>query len=203
MPQRNTVKEYAPESYYHVYNRGVNKADIFLDEQDYTVFLNLIKRYLGKDVEKKTNRLQYENYYDKIELLAFCLMPNHFHLFIYQSESRLINEVMKRVCVTYSMYFNNRYGRVGTLMQQRYKAVKIDDDAQLLHISRYIHMNPTNYKSYEWSSLPYYMGMRSASWLRAERAIGLFPPHTYMSFLDEYRSKRAELKYLKHSLADA
>lgn len=203
MPGRNVYKEYVVESYYHIYNRGVNKADIFLDDKDYTVFLSLLKRYLGADIEKRPNRELRPNYQKQIELLAFCLMNNHFHLFIYQQPAEAIKDFMKSLSISYSMYFNNRYKRIGPLFQQRYKAIRITDDSQLLHLTRYIHMNPKGYQDYEWSSINFYLGRKQASWMRPQRVLELFDGQDYAKFLDEYKEKRQELKDLKNELADA
>jgi putative transposase len=203
MPSRNIYKEYVAESFYHIYNRGVNKAPIFLDDQDREVFIGLLKRYLGKDAETRSNREPHPNYHDQIELLAFCLMKNHFHLCIYQHTEQAIKSLMKSLSVAYSMYFNKRYKRIGPIFQQRYRAVRIMDDSQLLHISRYIHMNPLDYRSFAWSSLPYYLRERSAAWMRPERIIDLFEGTHYLDFLAEYENRRDELNTLKAELADA
>lgn len=202
MPGRNVVKEYVPESYYHIYNRGVNKNNIFLDRQDRIVFLGLIKRYLGDDLEKKPNREPYPNYQKDIQLLAFCLMNNHFHFFVYQESQTAIIDFMKSLSVAYSMYFNKRYKRVGAVFQQRYRAVRITNDAQLLHLSRYIHMNPQNYELYEWSSLPYYLNQKNASWIKPGRVLELFNGSDYLSFLREYQDRREELAEFKEQLAN-
>ena len=79
MPARNIVKQYDVDSYYHVYNRGVNKRKIFVDDEDYVVFLGLLKRYLGSGNEKDKYNRDYQSFYEELDLLAYCLMPNHFH----------------------------------------------------------------------------------------------------------------------------
>ncbi len=204
MPGRNVVKEYVPESYYHIYNRGVNKNNIFLDRQDRIVFLGLIKRYLGDEVEKKPNREPYPSYKDEVDLLAYCLMNNHFHFFIFQETETAITNFMKSITVAYSMYFNKRYKRVGAVFQQRYRAVRITSDAQLLHVSRYIHMNPQNYETYEWSSLPYYLNNRQANWIKPDKILELFDDKVlYLDFLKEYENRREELAEFKEQLANA
>lgn len=167
------------------------------------VFLGLLKRYLGKEIEARANREPHPNYYDQIELTAFCLMENHFHLCVYQHTDRAIKDLMKSISVAYSMYFNRRYKRVGPIFQQRYRAVRITDDGQLLHISRYIHMNPFDYKNFAWSSLPYYVRTRSASWVRPGRIMELFEGTDYLEFLAEYEGRRDELNTLKDELANA
>jgi putative transposase len=157
MPSRNLVKIYISDSYYHIYNRGANKQDIFLEPQDYAVFLNLLKRYLRRQPEKDNKGREYESFYDILELLAFCLMPNHFHLFVYQHRPDAITQLLRGVATSYTGYFNKKYKRTGPLFGDRFKASLINDDDYLLHITRYIHLNAANYKKYEWSSLPYYL----------------------------------------------
>lgn len=202
MPGRNVVKEYLEESYYHIYNRGVNKNNIFLDRQDRIVFLGLLKRYLGDEVDKKPNRSLYPNYQKDLQLLAYCLMNNHFHFFVFQQSNMAIADFMKSLTVAYSMYFNKRYNRVGAVFQQRYRAVRITNDWQLLHLSRYIHMNPRNYVDYEWSSLAYYLGNRQASWIKPDRINELFGETDYLEFLKEYEDRRDELAAFKEFLAN-
>ena len=91
MPAKNSLKNYSPEAYYHVYNRGVAKQPIFLDEQDFKTFLSYLKFYLttpnlqGLSLKVAPSR-KLKNYTDQIKSLAYCLMPNHFHFFIFQKK---------------------------------------------------------------------------------------------------------------------
>ena len=149
MPARNTIKIYAADCYYHVYNRGVEKREIFLDEQDYSMFLHLLKLYLSpKELEEPLTRRDLvrarlaQSVGDEVKLVAFCLMPNHFHLLLKQSTKTGMIKLMRKLSTTYAMYFNDRYNRVGTLFQGPYKAIAIDTEPYLLHLSRYIHLNP-------------------------------------------------------------
>lgn len=130
-------------------------------------------------------------------------MNNHFHLFVYQSyDSLAITQFMRSLSTAYSMYFNKKYKRVGPLFQQRYRAVRITDDGQLLHISRYIHLNPDQYDSYEWSSLSAYLGNYQADWIKPQRVLELFDGERYAKFVDDYKGKHDELEFLKAQLAD-
>jgi len=205
MPGKNLIKDYVEESYYHIYNRGVNKQPIFIDDQDYHVYLGLLKRYLGSTVEKNAARINHPNYFKDIELLAFCLMGNHFHLFIYQLGDReAVTKLMRSLTTAYSMYFNKKYKRVGPVFQQRYRAVRITDDGQLLHITRYIHLNPDSYLDYQWSSLPYFLGTKTpeGNMVRPGRIIELFN-NDYKDFMADYKETRDELEILKSELADS
>ena len=198
MPARNVIKTYVPDSYYHVYNRGVSKQTIFRDEQDYEVFLGLLKRYLSPTPTLRANRVPYPSYAGEVQLLSYCLMPNHFHLQLYQTSEEGMQLLLKSVSVAYSMYFNKKHKRVGAVFQQRYRAVRIVNDAQLVHISRYIHMNPAQYDAWEWSSLPYYLEKQRADWIHPYLDEGIT---NYRLFLKEYESRRNELEKLKQELA--
>lgn len=192
MPGRNIIKYYDTESFYHVYNRGVNKRKIFCDDEDNAVFLHLLKRTLDPGRVTDASGRQYVYYGDQAELLAFCLMPNHFHLLWFQHDMEAITRIMRSVITAYVMYFNKKYARVGPLFQQRFRAVPIIEDSQLQHISRYIHLNPRQYTSWQWSSLPYYEGKASAPWVQPSKILELFDSVAdYMAFLEDYQKDKS------------
>jgi putative transposase len=204
MPSRNLEKIYIGDSFYHIYNRGLNKQDVFIDNADYAVFLNLLKRYLSDKSVKDNKGREYESLNGKAELLAFCILPNHFHLLVYQSDPEAITRLLRGVATSYVGYFNKKYRRSGPLFGDRFKASMINDDRYLTHISRYIHLNPPNYKKYEWSSLPYYLGKREASWIKPEKIIGLFnQSESYLQFLADYADYKKTLDSIKWELADS
>jgi len=201
MPGRNIVKSYQEESFYHVYNRGVNKQTIFVDEQDYAVFLNLLKRSLGSKPQRDRLGREYKWYGDQLDLLAFCLMPNHFHLLWYRHGSDAITLAMKSIATAYAMYFNKRYKRVGPLFQQRFRAVPILDDVYLQHSSRYIHLNPKQYQTWQWSSLPYYKADYTADWVKPQRILELFDSQKqYIAFVADHEGCQNSLELLKKQL---
>ena len=191
VPGKNIYREFQEGAYYHIYNRGVDKRIIFLDEQDYKVFLNNLKIYLINKEDKPINKIpftlkgttfqgvphQLKDYHNKIELICYCLMPNHFHLLIKQSEQTVISEFMKSLTVKYSMYFNNKYKRSGQLFQSRYKAIRIGDEGYLLHLSRYIHLNPIAYTNNlidTYSSYGEYLGLKKTKWINSEIILEYF-----------------------------
>lgn len=203
MPSRNRVKQYAPESYYHIYGRGINKRTVFHDTDDYAVFLNLLKRYLDKELAKDKKGREYESLYGRIELLAFCLMSNHFHLLIYQLDEAGMTTLMRRVSGAYSSYYNKKYKRTGSLFQDRFKASKVTTDEYLQHISRYIHLNPDNYKKWEFSSVPYYFGNKTAEWVKPKRIMELFEDEdSYMKFMEDYKDHKKALEKIRLELAN-
>lgn len=195
MPNRNIVKIYDVNSYYHLYNRGVEKRDIFVDDQDYSVFLGLLKRYL--DIKPSVGRQgrEYDWLANDVELTAFCLMPNHFHLLLYQIEIDAFTKLLRAVCSSYVAYFNDKYDRVGPLFQGNFKAVKVNNNSYLVYLSRYIHRNPSNYLDWEWSSLSYWLGEKSSAWVKPQR-LNDMNPYEYHEFIrdeDDYSSSLDEI----------
>lgn len=192
MPSKNTVKQFVANGFYHVYNRGVEKRDIFLDDQDYRVFLHLLKIYLSPEETDRNSLTEItrfkpirfrplRNLNKEVELLCYTLMPNHFHLLIKQNTTDGMSKLLRRILTTYALYFNRRNNRVGHLFQGIYKAAMISNESYLLHLSRYIHLNPKelgltrmNLVSYPYSSCPYYLGQKSAEWLNTSFLLSFF-----------------------------
>lgn len=203
MPGRNVVKQYAEESYYHVYSRGVAKQTIFNDEDDYLVFLSLFKRYLSKEPQKTNTRHTYPNYRDRVELLCYALMPNHIHLLIYQKDNHAIVDLLRSVMTSYSMYYNKKNKRVGPVFQSRYRASRIDTDSYLEHISRYIHLNPKDWEKSDKTSLKYYKGGQYADWVKPKKILDIFKDNDeYMEFLHDHEDHKQMLEEIKWELAD-
>lgn len=203
MPSRNTVKHDLPDSFQHVYVRGHSKHKIFLDEQDYLMFLKLLQRYLSAEEARDPYGVPYPNFYNKLELLAYCLMPNHVHMLVYQRQPQAMAGLMRSVLISYSRYFNKRYKRSGALFESRYKASLISSEAYLDHISRYIHLNPRDWRDYEYSSLPYYLQRTEESWIRPKRIIESFSsPEEYLEFVSDYVEQKKMMDILKQELAN-
>ena len=214
MPSKNSEKYYIGGGYYHIYNRGVEKRIIFQDEQDYGVFLSYLKVYLlprddnhlrkqlslpnipWSEKDKILKQLKLNNFYQTISLVCYCLMPNHFHLLIQQHDETSIDSFMNSLCTRYSMYFNKKYHRVGPLYQGVYKAILVQSDQQLLHLTRYIHKNPLSLQgvalqtlSNQHSSYPEYIGTRDSTWIDTKQILAYFsnknPYSSYRSFVNE------------------
>jgi len=200
MPSKNIVKLYAPHQYYHVYNRGVAKQTIFHDAQDKKKFLSILARHLDpENAERRYDGVAYEKFLN-LELLSYCLLGNHFHLFFYLGDDdEALKKCMQQVCTAYAMYFNKRYKRVGPVFQGVFKASTIHDEAYLLHITRYIHMNPRRYKTYYYSSLRYYLTHTPPPWLKPARVTDLFDGD-YLKFLEDYEGIRDTLEAVKQEL---
>lgn len=142
---------------YHVYNRGTNHQTIFLSKADYLRFLEILNRALSKQIS-----FTGKNYYQKILLLGYCLMPNHIHLVLMQKELKDMAEFLQSITISYSMYFSIKYNglKCGQLFQDRYKARLIETDIDLYDTLDYVHNNPLSIgedpKNYEYSSLSFY-----------------------------------------------
>lgn len=191
------------DMFYHVYARGANKRRIFLDEEDFLKFLQLLERYLSPEDARNQYGVPYPNFYNKVDLLAYCLMPNHFHLLIYQRQVHMLTSLMQSVMTSYSRYFNLKYKRTGPLFESRFRASAILDDTYLEHITRYIHLNPRQWSDYEYSSLPYYLQQDTVSWVRPERILSLFAtPAEYLQFLEDYQENKKMMDILKKELAN-
>jgi len=203
MASRNRIKVYVENMHYHIYNRGVEKRKIFIDNNDYAVFLNLMKRYLSVEPVADNKGREYTWLHEDIKLLAYCLMPNHFHLFVFQIDSGAMTKLMRGVCSAYTSYFNKKYNRVGPLFQDRYKASMVLNDEYYQHISRYIHLNPKNYKKWDWSSYQYYVGNKKSSWIDTAPIMELFDNdiNKYIEFLDDYEGYKEIFDEIKHYVA--
>lgn len=224
MPAKNEVKLYVEEGIYHLYNRGVEKRLIFLDKQDYAVFLSYLKAYLlpkdekqlrvqfssanisSEEKEKISTLLRLKNFYQEIILLAYNLMPNHFHFLLKQKSARAIVSFMTSLLTRYTMYFNKKYKRVGPLYQGSYKGVLVETDAQLLELSRYIHRNSfmefkgLPLRDYSYSSYPNYLGVRHSRWLNTQEILSFFsqahPNLSYEVFVEESEDRELIVKLL-------
>ena len=203
MPSRNVLKIDVAEQYYHVYARGASRQNIFLEPVDYEAYLKLFRRYLSSEEIRDSAGISYTKLHESIELLCYCLMPNHFHLLVYQIDEGAMQRLMRGVMTVYSRYFNKKYQRSGSLFESRYKASLITSDTYLFHVSRYIHLNPKAWRNYPYSSLRYYAHPHSEDWLHEERIIDLFKNRTkYMEFVADYEAAKAVLDTIKHELAN-
>lgn len=115
------------DQYYHIYNRGNNRQKIFLQEENYAFFVERVHKYFDPA---------------EIEIIAYCLMPNHFHLLIYLPKEIDFSNVMRSFSNSYVRSFNNRYRRSGHLYEDDYQPKCVDSDEYLTHLCRYIHLNP-------------------------------------------------------------
>ena len=119
------ARERSKSGIYHIIMRGINRQDIFYDEDDYQRFMETIERV-------KT---------DKLDMYGFCLMSNHVHLLLHEKNED-IHQIMKRIGSSYAWWYNRKYHRIGHVFQGRYGSECVEDDGYLLTVIRYIHKNP-------------------------------------------------------------
>lgn len=205
---------------YHIFNRGIEKRIIFSNTRDfqravdtfnYYRFVNPSLRFshfirLEKDVRKETLERLYKNDL-QVEILSYCLMPNHFHFLLRQVNGNGISKFVANVTNSYTKFFNTKYDRVGPLVQGLFKAVHVDDDEQLIHVSRYIHLNPvTSYiikpeemSSYRWSSYPQYTGIDNPDVIEKKTVLNFFKTkNDYRKFVLDQVDYARTLEQIKH-----
>lgn len=170
------------DEYYHVYNRGVDKRKIFLGFGHYRRLCLTIKRIL--DTGSATPRLisrQGLALKSKIEIIAYCLMPNHYHFLLRQHSERGITEFMHKLDTSYTMFFNLNQKRTGRLFEYTFKAKHVPTDELFLHVARYIHLNPVitgiveTVDLWPWSSYLSTIGKRTDDICSGERILAYFP----------------------------
>jgi len=196
--------------FYHIYNRGVEKRNIFLDDQYYKKFLDNLM-YFNDQKPTPDSRMRKDcDFRDRdklVEIYAFVLMPNHFHLIVKQLSDGGIEKFMRKLGIGYAMYFNIRQQRVGALFQGRFKAKLIESDEQLLHLTRYIHINPIklhqpDYKevglknkamaldflnNFKWSSYRHFVGTEHSTLIEPEITEFVTPKeHDYVKFVEDF-----------------
>lgn len=207
--------------YYHVYNRGTARQPVFLSKRDYERFIFTLSYYHFLKIPLKLSRFlqlpmdrrnsflrELDQEKEKlVEIISFVLLPNHFHLLVKQTADGGISTFLSKATNSYTRYLNTKRARVGPLFQGTFKAVHVETDEQLLHLSRYIHLNPlvsfivkeSDFLSYPWSSLSDFLKGRS-SFIHLEPILTHFSsPKVYERFvLDQadYAKKLAEIKYL-------
>ena len=188
-----TRKSIIGEEIFHILNRGVDKRNIFLEDGDYFRFIhNLFEFNDANSISNsghffnQTQSIDLRNRYDKkprefiIEILAFCLMPNHFHLLVKQKEEGGITKFMRRLSIGYANYFNQKYKRSGTLFEGRYKSILINQDRHFNYLPYYIHLNPLDLVMPEW---------RSGKIKNYQKAIQFLKNYRWSSHLDYLGNK--------------
>lgn len=160
-------KLHYPGGFFHAYNRGNARETIFCDADDHDFFLRKVRQNIfPQEVKNRFFRPIPEG---SFSIVAYCLMPNHFHLLIRQNGEIPIGKLIGKICTSYSMYFNKKYGRVGQVFQDQYKQVHVRDDRYLSWLSAYIHQNPTvakmvqHPKRYPWSSYGEYEAIHTSA----------------------------------------
>lgn len=206
---------------YHIINRGNNSIPIFINNYDYQKFIQIMLYYqkpqtlrLSKLLQlPKSQRIKLKNFPQSnqtflVEIIAYCLMPNHFHLLLKQTQNNGITTFMRLVQNSYCHYFNTKWNRKGTLFEGRFKSVLVETDEQLLHLSRYIHLNPyssflvkdvPSLMEYKYSSLPEYLKMTASEICQKQIILDQFPTiNDYKNFVLNQADYQRTLDQIKH-----
>ena len=180
MPNRRTP--FARGEYYHLYNRGADRGAIFRNAGNY--------RFLLRRIEEGLDEY-------RVGVIAYCLMPNHYHLVLRQDGDCPLNSFMNAVFNSYSKAFNKMFGRTGTLFEDRFHAIPVPRDEYVLHLCRYIHRNPleaglvTDLTAWEFSNYREWIGMRDSGLVDQQLIRSYFPsPSDYQRFVLEYVSTK-------------
>lgn len=211
---------FANEEYYHVFNRGVDRRITFSNKREFERAKNLLYFYQFSTIPLRFSQFSrssdeiMSNHMDTmlksgkiVEVISYCLMPNHFHLLLKQNKDMGISTYISNFVNAYTKYFNTKNDRVGHLFQGVFKAVYVETDEQLLHLTRYIHLNPivaslvteNTLVNYHWSSYPSYISQASDELVEKE-SIGniLKQIPNYKEFLSEQISYAKKLDAIKH-----
>jgi len=152
--------------YYHIFNRGVEKRNIFHQQSDFKRFLESMMYFNTQtSIEMKSDEKNLPKPDDRlVDIVAYCLNKNHFHLILKEIKEGGITTFMKKVCTGYALYFNNKNERSGVLFQGRFRSVYLSSNDILLYVSAYVNCNSQihgveNAEEYPWCSFPEYLGL--------------------------------------------
>lgn len=184
---------FVSEEYYHIYNRGNSKQKIFHDVEDYQRFISLlyacnsVSNFRIYALNKKETPYDFERGILLVDIGAYVVMPNHFHILITQTEKGDISRFMQKLTTAYVMYYNKKHARTGSLFEGKFKAEHLDKDAYLKYIFSYIHLNPVKLIDKYWKE----NGIKNE-----KEALSYLEKYSYSSYLDYLGEKRVQNKIL-------
>lgn len=224
MPARNFPL--ITNEYYHVLNRGNGGMPIFKSKYDYYKIIQILSYYqnvshtvrfskfITLPLDQRNQLLQeFKNKKDFfVEIIAYCLMPNHFHLILKQQKDEGIFNFLRLLSNSYAHFFNIKYKRRGSLFEGRFKAIRLENDYQLLHVSRYIHLNPYSaflvkdaeyLKEYPFSSFQEYLGLVKNSICQKDIILSQFKSiKDYEKFVLDQADYQRNLEIIKHQILE-
>lgn len=208
------------DQFYHIFNRGIERRTVFTTKKEFNRAKQLIKFYRHKEIPLRFSRIMqqpndvrekileklYKN--EKIvEILAFCLMPNHFHFLLKQVADNGVATFISNITNAYTKYFNTKHKRVGPLFQGTFNAVIVETDEQLIHLSRYIHLNPVvssiidhdKLENYSYSSYLEYLSLSDDEITEHEFVLTFFKKvNQYQEFVNDQIDYAKKLETIKH-----
>lgn len=177
--------------YYHVHDRGCNREPLFVMPDNYLFLLRKIKTYLPLY---------------PLTLIAYCLMPNHYHFLLRPEEDNALSPFIQRLFNSYTQAFNKQQHRSGTLFEGRAKSIHVKDKTHLIHLCRYIHLNPVkggivaHPEDWPYSNYPEWIGQRNGT-LKNDAFISEYfsTPEVYRQFVEDYQdAQRVSVDIEKH-----
>lgn len=201
------------DEYYHIFNRGVARMPIFYTAYDFDRFMKTMIYYTIEGPKPKFSiftptTLSLDMNEKIVNIICYCLMPNHFHFLLQQKREGGITEFVSKLSNSYTKYINIKNKRVGPLLQGDFKAVHIETDEQLLHLTRYIHLNPLigyvtkNLEAYRWSSYDEYIGTANGICEKEIILSQFSSSNTYKQFVEDQKDYAEKLEQTKHLLLD-
>ncbi|MEA3355292.1 MAG: transposase [Patescibacteria group bacterium] len=209
--------------YYHIFNRGFNKQKIFISPSDYQRVFKTIQyyhfltppikfSYLNIQPLKRQNEILNQLVQTSIDILAFCFMPNHFHFLVKQIKDGGILNSISKFSLSYSKYFNTFHEKNGPVFEGRFKAIRVSSNEQLLHLSRYIHLNPytasivkniNQIQNYPYSSLKEYLHPQRFNLSQTSQILKQFKsPQDYLKFIKDHADYQKQLHLIKEISVD-
>lgn len=197
---------------YHIFNHSVQGIPIFKGKRECSIFLEATKFYLQPKPPTKfalyrKNKERYPIKLDKklVTIINFCLMPNHFHITLRQESKDGIRKFIQRLTNSFAHYFSIKYKNKGPVFEGNFKAVRVEADEQLIHLSRYIHLNPvTAYlvekpEDYPYSSYRIYLGKEKSEIVDSSPVLAHFSsPKKYEKFVLDQKDYQRKLERIKH-----
>ncbi|MFA6159777.1 MAG: transposase [Parcubacteria group bacterium] len=217
--------EFANEEYYHIFNRGVDKREIFLNTQEYDRFILAMQLLNDKedglmikwrDYKKANPSAKLEAFLKRsfrkqeplVEIIAYCLNPNHYHFILKQIEDSGIERFMHKIGTSYTKYFNKKNKRSGVLFQGVFKSVHIDSNEYLLYLSAYVNKNNFIHDynkddNWSYSSLLDYLGEEKSGLVKMNAVLGQFKNvNEYKEFLKNNALHMKERKEMEEYLIE-
>ena len=181
------------DEYYHLFNRGNSKQKIFHDNEDYFHFMGLLfacnseKNFRILSLGVKESPYDFERGKQLVSIGSFCIMPNHFHILITQTEDGGISKFMQKLTTAYVMYYNKKYKHTGGLFEGKFKSEHVDNEHYLKYLFSYIHLNPVKLIQKDWKEIGIKNKKESLEYLYNYR---------YSSYLDYLNIKRIQCRIL-------
>lgn len=200
MPAKHLYRVNTEGSFHHVYNKGIEGRAIFVDDQDYKTFLSFLEEYLSPPKDAQSTQKEFlvkgrkfkgvphqpKNYFSKVELVAYNLNPGSFNLLLHQKEGSTISNFIRSICTRYSIYFNKKYQRTGSLFEGPFKSVHLADGSAVLLLTREFH------KSGGYSSYPEYLGQRNSAWIKSDIGLSFNKQGNYKDFVEKHNLNQKE-----------